>query len=123
MAVTYVGETNASDLDSGQSTAALAIAAPAGSATDDLLIAFVHTNNTKGLTLPAGWTTLLRLNFSYLDLWVAYRVKRRVRPRCQYGWWLYLVSGHKWFHRWHADQPLVSDCAGLPQGWQQRRRD
>lgn len=40
-------------------------------------MAFVHTNNTKGLTLPAGWTSLVRLNtFSFLDLWVAYRVKQ-----------------------------------------------
>lgn len=77
MAVTYVGETNASDLDSGQSTTALSIAAPAGSATDDLLIAFVHSNNTKGLAIPAGWTSLLRLNsFDVLDLWAAYRVKQ-----------------------------------------------
>lgn len=75
MAVTYVNETNASDLDSGQSTSALALAIPSGAARDDLLLAFVHTNNTKGLTLPAGWTSLVRLNgYSFLDLWVAYRV-------------------------------------------------
>lgn len=77
MPVTYVNETNASDLDSGQSTSALALAVPSGSATDDLLLAFVHSNNTKGLTLPAGWTSLVRLNeFSYLDLWVSYRVRQ-----------------------------------------------
>lgn len=77
MAVTYVNETNASDLDSGQSTSALALACPSGSATDDLLLAFVHSNNTKGLTLPAGWTSLVRLNgYSFLDFSVAYRVKQ-----------------------------------------------
>lgn len=73
MAVTYVSETNAQD--AGGPASSLAIAVPSGAQVDDLLISFVHSNNTKGLALPSGWTQLVRLNsYSFFDLLVAYRV-------------------------------------------------
>jgi hypothetical protein len=75
MPVTYVAESNATDLTSGNSTTSLTIGIPSGTENNDLMLMVLFTNNAQTVTAPNGWTNVTTYTgYGTLYIRIMYRV-------------------------------------------------